>query len=230
MATFTVTTAADVVNAGDGVLSLREAVAQANATTTADTVRFAAAVEGRTLVLAGGQLTLSQDVTIDGDSDESGGRVTLDANQASRVLVIAGGGTDARLDDLVLTNGRSIGDHGGGVFLGAGATLALADSALTGNGTRASDDFYGYANGGAIFAGAGSQLTLDRTALQDNAAGLDYSAYGRGGGIATDSNVALVVRDSQLAGNSHGQRRWTLPLSDWVLKTSCKPRSPAAAQ
>jgi hypothetical protein len=38
MATFTVTTAADVVDAGDGVLSLREALAQANATP-ADAVR-----------------------------------------------------------------------------------------------------------------------------------------------------------------------------------------------
>ena len=42
MATFTVTTALDVVDAGDGRLSLREAVTQANATTTADTIAFAA--------------------------------------------------------------------------------------------------------------------------------------------------------------------------------------------
>ena len=38
MATSTVTTAADVVNAGNGVLSLREAVNLANATTTEDLV------------------------------------------------------------------------------------------------------------------------------------------------------------------------------------------------
>ena len=63
MATFTVTTAADVVNAGDGALSLREAVAQANATAAPDAILFAPALEGRTLVLTGGELVLSHDVT-----------------------------------------------------------------------------------------------------------------------------------------------------------------------
>ena len=48
MATFTVITAADVVNPSDGVLSLREAVARANADAGADTINFAAAIEGQT--------------------------------------------------------------------------------------------------------------------------------------------------------------------------------------
>ena len=66
MTTFTVTTAADVV-ANDGELSLREAVAKANATAAADTIEFDAVLEGTTLLLTGGELALSQDVTIDGD-------------------------------------------------------------------------------------------------------------------------------------------------------------------
>ena len=98
MATFTVTTAADVVNAGDGVLSLREAVAQANATGSADTIRFAAAVESKTLMLAGGQLMLTRDVTIDGDSNDDGQAVTIDGNQNGRVLNIVGGSTDVDLE------------------------------------------------------------------------------------------------------------------------------------
>ena len=63
MATLTVTTASDVVDAGDGVLSLREAVAQSNATATADTINFASFIEGQTLRLIAGELTLSRDVT-----------------------------------------------------------------------------------------------------------------------------------------------------------------------
>ncbi len=74
MATFTVTTTGDIVNAGDNVLSLREAVAQANATTAADTIVFANAIEGQTLTLTGGELTLSQDTTIDGDQNNDGSR------------------------------------------------------------------------------------------------------------------------------------------------------------
>jgi len=40
MAYLTVTTQVDVVDPSDGQLSLREAVAQANATAAADTIRF----------------------------------------------------------------------------------------------------------------------------------------------------------------------------------------------
>ena len=58
----------DTVDAGDGVLSLREALALADATAAADTILFADAVQGQTIVLAGSQLTVNSDVTIDGGS------------------------------------------------------------------------------------------------------------------------------------------------------------------
>src|SRR5689334_9791083 len=48
-ATFTVTTADDVVDPGDGKLSLREAVAKANATSALDAINFASSLEGQTL-------------------------------------------------------------------------------------------------------------------------------------------------------------------------------------
>ena len=48
-----VTTTDDVVDSGDGFLSLREAVAQANGTAAADTIRFASEIEGQTLTLTG---------------------------------------------------------------------------------------------------------------------------------------------------------------------------------
>ena len=40
MATFTVTTTEDIIDAGDGLLSLREAVAAANDSAEADTIVF----------------------------------------------------------------------------------------------------------------------------------------------------------------------------------------------
>ncbi len=94
MAIYTVDTTADIVDAGDGVLSLREALALADATAAADTILFADAVQGRTIVLAGSQLTVNSDVTIDGGSG-----VTIDADGKSRVLLVQGGrrsGRDAR--------------------------------------------------------------------------------------------------------------------------------------
>ena len=102
MTTFTVTTAADVV-ANDGELSLREAVAQANATAAADTIVFAGTVEGQTLTLSGGELVLRQDVTIDGDQNNDGAAVTLSGGGTQRILRTSGAGTDVSLEDLALT-------------------------------------------------------------------------------------------------------------------------------
>src|SRR3954465_8554879 len=97
MATFTVTTANDFVG-DDGFRSLREAVGQANATPEADTIQFATGLEGGTLTLTQGELQLTQDVSIDGDADNNGSRVTLSGGwyggyqdgTGSRILNIVG--------------------------------------------------------------------------------------------------------------------------------------------
>ncbi|MCB1435502.1 MAG: hypothetical protein KDK75_24010, partial [Alphaproteobacteria bacterium] len=57
-----VTTADDIV-ADDGVLSLREAIALANAGADADVITFDASLAGQTIVLGGTELSLTQDVT-----------------------------------------------------------------------------------------------------------------------------------------------------------------------
>ena len=67
MATFTVTTADDVVSGGDGRLSLREAVARADADEGADTIVFAGSLEGRTLTLTREGSSISDDTIVDGD-------------------------------------------------------------------------------------------------------------------------------------------------------------------
>src|SRR3954471_21057959 len=100
MATITVTTNLDVADPGNGRLSLREAVAQANATAAADTILFAPNLEGQTLVLTGGELPVTQDLTIDGDQDNNGSEVILSGGDHSRILRITGGGTDVSLRDL----------------------------------------------------------------------------------------------------------------------------------
>ncbi|HEX6014548.1 MAG TPA: right-handed parallel beta-helix repeat-containing protein, partial [Geminicoccaceae bacterium] len=188
MAIFTVTTAQDVVNPNDGKLSLREAVAQANATAAADTIRFATGLEGQTLVLTGGELTLSRDVRIDGDRNDDGQAVTLDGNDNGRLLRITGGGTDVALADLTLTNGQTDQD-GGAIFLD-GRSLRLDGCTI--RDCRTTD---ANAEGGGIFATGGGRVTVADSAILNN------FGYGGGGGIVADSNVSLVVRDSELSGN-----------------------------
>ena len=103
MAYLTVTTQADVVDPGDGQLSLREAVAQANATAGADYIKFVLTLEGQTLVLTGGELVVTQDLTIDGDRNHDGNVVTLDGNANGRLLNITGSNTDVELKSIALT-------------------------------------------------------------------------------------------------------------------------------
>jgi hypothetical protein len=60
----------------------REAVQQANATAAADTIVFAGALEGQALTLTQGQLTLSDDVSVDGDGNNDGSKVTISGGPA----------------------------------------------------------------------------------------------------------------------------------------------------
>ena len=149
MATFTVNTAADVVDSNLNQLSLREAVNLANAATTADTIVFANAIEGQTLVLNQGQLVLTEDLTIDGDLNNDGLAVTIDGNHASRILTNQGSnGVALSLIDLALVNGRSNGADGGAIqFSGSDSSLKLLRCELANNATVV----YGSgAEGGAI--------------------------------------------------------------------------------
>ena len=105
MATIIVTTAGDVVDGSDGVLSLREAIAQANANADADTIVFDASLSGQTITLTGGALILTQDVTIDGDvNGDDKADITISGNNASRVFLMTGASTDVDLLSLTLTN------------------------------------------------------------------------------------------------------------------------------
>ena len=82
MANIIVTTLADTVNAGDGVLSLREALALANGNAESDDITFAAGLAGGTLFLTSGQQLeiTSTGTTIDGDINHDGTPdITIDA-------------------------------------------------------------------------------------------------------------------------------------------------------
>lgn len=185
MAIFTVDTTSDTVNAGDGVLSLREALAMADGTAHADTVLFADAVQGRTIVLAGSQLTVASDVTIDGGSG-----VTLDADGKSRVFLVQGEGTDVGLQHLTVSGGGLTSD----IILGGGGIRAENATALSLNNVAVIDNTTTFAGGGILTFGS---LTLtDSTVSGNNLAG----SFGRGGGISSSGVVTLT--NSTVSGNS----------------------------
>ena len=161
MAYLTVTTPVDVVAPGDGKLSLREAITQANGSSGPDTIVFAANIEGTTLTLTQGELAVTQDLTIDGDKDNNGSAVTIDGNLSSRILNISGSGTDVELLDITLARGRSpVDENGGAVLLGGGSLIM--------RGATIQDSVADSAAGGGIAASSGSRLTLTSSTIIGN--------------------------------------------------------------
>ena len=101
-ATLVVTTSA---NSGAG--SLRNAVAAASG---GDTIEFAAALSGQTIVLTGGLLRIEKDLTLDASALDA--PVAVSGNNTSRVFEIATVASVV-IDGLIIKNGSS--DFGGGV-------------------------------------------------------------------------------------------------------------------
>ena len=118
-----------------------------------------------------------------------------------RVLSITGGGTEAKLSGLVITNGNSNGEPGGGIFLDAQANLTLKDSAVTSNDTRGAPHYNG--DGGGLFANIGASLTIERTTSGSNiVANTRYTGSGGyGGAVAVRGVARLVVRNSTILDN-----------------------------
>ena len=195
MANFTVTTLTDIVDAGDGLTSLREALALANGDpNTADTITFSAGLVGGTasgvddghLILTQGELVVAGDVTIDGDVNGDGkADITIDANDASRVINITAG--DVGLHSLVLTGGH-VTTGGAGVFVAAGASADILDSTITGNATDGSSN----ARGGGI-RNEGT-TTLINSTVSNN--------YGANAGGIFNPGGTLSVINTTVSGNS----------------------------
>ena len=85
----TVDTELDVVDVGDGVTSLREAISATNAMEGADAIVFDFGHDGpATILLEHGELKITEAVTITGDGPDL---LTVDAQEQSRIFNITAG-------------------------------------------------------------------------------------------------------------------------------------------
>ena len=180
MATFSVTSTADNGAAG----TLRWAVDQANTSAGADTIAFAPAVSGGTIVLSGGQLILTDAALTSIDGGAAG--VTLDGNHANRIFKV-NLGSDVALSRLTFKNGVDTSD-GGAIY--SEGSLTVTDSTFIGNNAGQ--------YGGAIFSQASyyfsSNLTITNSTFEGN------QASSTGGAISSSS--ALTVTDSTFSNNT----------------------------
>jgi len=178
-----------VVNTNDnGPGSLRQAIADA---VDGDTVDFNSSLNGQTITLTSGQLMVDKSVAIRGPGAN---RLTVNANNASRVFYIASG-KDVTIFGLTITNGSAPGNFGGGIY-NDHASLMVSSCTISGNSAD-------QGTGGGIYndgyGGTGSAtMTITSSTISGN------SAW-PGGGICNDGTAAsamMTITNSTISGNS----------------------------
>jgi hypothetical protein len=181
-----------VVNSLDsGIGSLRDAVALANA---GDTIDFAPALAGGTIVLTSGEILIDKNLTITGPGASA---LAVSGNNASRVFNVTGG--MVFISGLTISSGLS-GAGGGGLY-NAG-TLSLSSSIVSGNSAFAAipGSLCGGVgtNGGGIY-NAGTLTLTDSTVSGNSSFG--NCGGGFGGGIYNHPQGTLTVSKSTLSAN-----------------------------
>ncbi|MGI8978373.1 MAG: Calx-beta domain-containing protein [Pirellulaceae bacterium] len=186
-----------VTNTSDsGPGSLRDTIAAAES---GDTIVFSLAQPQPavpTITLTSGQLTLTEDLTIQGPGTD---QLTISGNYDSRIFEVAPGAT-VILSGLTITKGFGV-TYGGGI-LNSG-TLTVTSSMVAGNGAS---------YGGGVY-NAGGTLNVGNSALDGNYAdGLFGGGIYNAGGTVAVSNSTLRNNQSLYGGgiyNNGGMMTFT---------------------
>ncbi len=171
-ATLTVTNTSD-----SGAGSLREALVTASA---GDTIQFSGLSANSIILLTSGELTVTQEITIDGSTATN---LAVDGNNASRVFNVT---APLSIISLTIQHGRVTGD-GGGLYTTSALTLthvSFLTNTATGNG------------GGAVF---GSTANVTATTFTSNTA-----INGGGAVFGSTANVTATTFTSNTATSGGG--------------------------
>ena len=195
MAYITVTTLADLIDPIDGKVSLREAVAQANA---GDIIRFALNLEGGPpLVLTRGELR-HHPGPHDRRRPERRRQRRHHRRQRQRPHPEhTGGGTDVTLRNLTLTNGRSGADEDGGAILLGGGHLTMSGGTVSESSSGAYSAGFMIGNGGGLLR-YGGQSGRHRCRPFTT----EIELLGVAAPLPPLAIVKLTIRGSKFTGNS----------------------------
>jgi hypothetical protein len=182
LATFAVDTLVDVVDAGDGVTSLREAIADAAANSEADVIDLTG-LSG-TITLNGGELDLGDDLTINGPGNN---QLTLSGDGNSRVFDHNVG--DVTIRDLTIADGNSLSI--GGAIVSRDGSLTLENVIV--RDSSATED------GGGIWSD--TDLTIIDSIVRNNFVGDTGATDAGGGGIYVAGAGAFTMTGSTVANN-----------------------------
>ncbi len=215
LSTFTVTSTADD---GSSSNTLRWAVAQANAATTASSIEIELGSSAATIALTNGQLELSNTQAAIAIYDGPGqGPVTISGSGVSRVFQIDSQVT-ATITGLTIASGSANG-NGGGVYNAGGATLDIQDCTI---------EF-------SSATGMGGGLDSDGTATLTDCTISGNTSDGYGGGVENSGYnskaAAMTLTDCIMSGNSSApgsaglNNNGTVELTDCTLSGNTSGRS-----
>jgi CSLREA domain-containing protein len=210
MAVLTVNSFADILNPSGGTVTLRSAIAAANASLGADTIDINVAgtykigTSSSSTDNSAGELSIfdAGDLTI---QNTSGGVVTIDGGGLGRVFAVNPAGStkpfNVTFQGLVISGGLPQLGGGGAIDANGATTVILNQCQVRDNGTTTG-------NGGGIAMEAGSTgaLVLNGTQVLQNVAGGDTN----GGGIVSfgsgpvDINAQSTVTENIATGTSGG--------------------------
>jgi CSLREA domain-containing protein len=195
---FVVTSTADAIDANDGVITLREAIATANAKAGADTISFNLGTGSHTITLTNGQLHILDHLTINGSGAAN---LTISGNRASRVFqmgtapildwenlrLIPTNTPTVTLTGLTIAHGSVSVQNGGGILNYGNLTVTnstVQNNAVTGGG------------GGGIYSDFGGSLKIVKSMIQGNTSSMN------GGGISNEGRLEVI--SSSVNNNSSG--------------------------
>jgi len=205
-----VTTAND---SGPG--SLRQTISDSNS---GDVISFDSSLNGQTITLTSGQLSIGKSMTIDGLTTSPG--IFISGNDAVRVFYVSAG--TVTINNLTIQNGNSVpaipGNIGGaGLFVtNAGTAVTLNNCAVLNN--HAANP--AVVTGGGIVVDTAASLAMNNCTVSGNSSTFDAggilnlgtlninngtivsnSTPGAGGGLETTTST-VTLRNTILAGNS----------------------------
>jgi len=237
-----VTTLDDVVDAYDGLISLREAIFYAGTYDLGATITFAESLHGETITLHGTQLSIDKNVTIDAD----GANISINAGRQSRVFYIEGIGYDVTvtLVGLTITGGYTewrepdpnvpvdpnvawTGGMGGAIFID-GCSLNIISCVFVENMAQGVEAW-----GGAIYASHADinirSSMFEKNLVKSTLQGIRADEYGAkhkdsddiyfgtcGGGAINADYSTLYIINSHVQGNTvEGVNPWGGGILAW---------------
>ncbi len=188
---FLVNSLADVIDANDGVTTLREAIAAANSQSGQNTIAFDLASDAQ--IDLTGRLEIIDDLII------NGGGVTIAGNGTFDNFFISN--ADVVFDGLTITNGSD------GIEVGGGTSLTLTNSAVVNNADDGIDlngaDNTLSISGSAINNNGGNGVEIDASSSTITVSNSSFTGNsGDGIGFDEGGNNTLTLVNADLSGNT----------------------------